>query len=325
MSTLIQLLDRPIAYQPAFAQIRVGKVKAGPAAAVLLSQFVYWHNRMDGDWMYKTRENIRKETGLSRDEQETSRKRLVALGVLEEQLRGVPATVHYRINSERLEELLLFSASAESQLAATPPTRRREPRQLDGGNSTNKMAGTQPTSWGESCQQAGGDPANFHTGDYTETTQEITQNSSSENSNESSDTKKLSGNDALARKGKWGTPEDQQCAEWIFGRIKRLYEQAAETDGEVTRPKDPNWTVWANEIRLMRTIDARTHRQICDMFKRVQGDPFWCRNILSPGKLREKWDELILRLGPGNGSQSSQRDVNTISEPDNTIPEGFRG
>lgn len=122
-------------------------------------------------------------------------------------------------------------------------------------------------------------------------------------------------------KGKWGTPEDLQCAEWIFNRIKKLYEKAAETDGEVTRPKDPNWNAWANEIRLMRTIDGRTHRQICDLFKRVQRDPFWCRNILSPSKLREKWDELIIRLGAGGLS----RDVNAISEPDNTIPEGFRG
>ncbi|EGX6617201.1 GntR family transcriptional regulator [Salmonella enterica] len=119
---------------------------------------------------------------------------------------------------------------------------------------------------------------------------------------------------------KWGTPEDHRCAEWIFSRIKRLYEQAAESDGEITRPKDPNWTAWANEIRLMRTIDGRTHRQICDLFGRVQRDPFWCRNVLSPAKLREKWDDLVIRLGA-----SSQRDVNAVSEPDTTIPEGFRG
>jgi hypothetical protein len=63
---------------------------------------VYWHNRMDGGWMYKTQANITSETALTRDEQETARKRLIALGVLEEELRGVPATMHYRINAERL-------------------------------------------------------------------------------------------------------------------------------------------------------------------------------------------------------------------------------
>ncbi|WP_172741369.1 hypothetical protein [Citrobacter youngae] len=175
MSSLIKLLDRPVAYQPAFAQLRAGKVKSGPSAAVLLSQFVYWHNRMGGEWMYKTREDIKKETGLSRDEQETARKRLVALGVLQEELRGVPATVHYKINTGRLEVLLLAPDQAESQMGATPPTRKRQSRQLDGGNTPNKMAVTPPTSRGEYRQQDGGDPANFPTGDYTESTQEITQ------------------------------------------------------------------------------------------------------------------------------------------------------
>lgn len=164
-----------------------------------------------------------------------------------------------------------------------------------------------------------------HTETTTETTTDIKQISSSENSDEFPDVENLGQSEAPPRKGKWGTSEDLQCAEWIFTRIKRLYEKAAETDGELARPKDPNWNVWSNEIRLMRTIDGRTHRQICDMFKRVQGDPFWCRNILSPAKLREKWDELILRLGPGAGYPRPQRDINTVSEPDNTIPEGFRG
>ncbi|OAT26701.1 replication protein O [Buttiauxella ferragutiae ATCC 51602] len=175
MSALIKLLDRPVAYQPAFAQLSAGKVRLGPTAAVLLSQFVYWHNRMDGGWMYKTRTDIKKETGLSRDEQETARKRLIAIGVLEEDLRGVPATLHYKINSERLEELLLSPGCNESQLGATPPTRRRQPRQLDGDIPANKMVETPPTRKLEPCQQVGGDPANFPTGDYTESTQETTQ------------------------------------------------------------------------------------------------------------------------------------------------------
>ena len=175
MGSLIKLLDRPIAYQPSFAQLRVGKVKAGPVGALLLSQFVYWHNRMDGRWFYKTRQEITRETGLSRDEQETGRKRLVAVGVLEEQLRGAPATMHYRVNADRLEALLLALAHEESQLVETPPTRLRKPRQLDGGNAPNQLVETPPTSLRQCTQQAGGDPANSLTGDYTENTQEITQ------------------------------------------------------------------------------------------------------------------------------------------------------
>lgn len=81
-------------------------------------------------------------------------------------------------------------------------------------------------------------------------------------------------------------------------KIIALYEQAAECDGEVVRPKEPNWTARANEIRLMCVQDGRTHKQICEMYSRVSRDPFWCRNVLSPSKLREKWDELSLRLSP---------------------------
>ncbi len=94
------------------------------------------------------------------------------------------------------------------------------------------------------------------------------------------------------KKRQWGTQDDLTCAQWLWKKIIALYEQAAECDGEVVRPKEPNWTARANEIRLMCVQDGRTHKQICEMYSRVSRDPFWCRNVLSPSKLREKWDEL---------------------------------
>ncbi|ADO09138.1 Replication protein 15 [Pantoea vagans C9-1] len=121
------------------------------------------------------------------------------------------------------------------------------------------------------------------------------------------------------KKRHWGSHEDLKCAEWIWGQVTRLYEQAAETDGELAKPKEPNWAAWANDVRLMCSQDQRTHYQICKMFRRVQSDPFWCRNILSPSKLREKWDELVLRLGP------VQRSITDISPVDYATPAGFRG
>ena len=124
-----------------------------------------------------------------------------------------------------------------------------------------------------------------------------------------------------AKKRQWGSQEDLTCAQWIWGRIVSLYEQAASDDGEITRPKEPNWTAWANDVRTMRMLDGRTHRQICEMFSRVQRDPFWVKNVMSPSKLREKWDELVIRLG----RSPVQRCVNLISEPDTEIPPGFRG
>ncbi|EPS5311310.1 helix-turn-helix domain-containing protein, partial [Escherichia coli] len=110
------------------------------------------------------------------------------------------------------------------------------------------------------------------------------------------------------KKRQWGTQDDLTCAQWLWKKIIALYEQAAECDGEVVRPKEPNWTAWANEIRLMCVQDGRTHKQICEMYSRVSRDPFWCRNVLSPSKLREKWDELSLRLSPSVSTHTEKRE-----------------
>ena len=127
--------------------------------------------------------------------------------------------------------------------------------------------------------------------------------------------------------GVFGAMEDGEARR---ERLIALYEHAAECDGEVVRPKEPNWTAWANEIRLMCVQDGRTHKQICEMYSRVSRDPFWCRNVLSPSKLREKWDELSLRLSPSVSTHTEKReDPYFKASYDNVdysqIPAGFRG
>ena len=95
------------------------------------------------------------------------------------------------------------------------------------------------------------------------------------------------GEEPLAKPGKrmHSTEEDRECAEWIYKKcILRVNPTA----------RKPPENTWANDIRLMREIDERTHKQICELFLWVIADPFWCTNILSPGKLREQWDRLIL-------------------------------
>ncbi|MGQ5911896.1 helix-turn-helix domain-containing protein [Serratia sp. IR-2025] len=121
-----------------------------------------------------------------------------------------------------------------------------------------------------------------------------------------------------AKKKIWGSAEDLKCAEWIRSRIVKLYEQAAESDGEVARPKEPNWTDWANEIRLMCSQDGRTHKQICELFAKANRDPFWCKNILSPSKLREKWDDLTLKLSVNPASPAGGH-WNTAEAWENTL------
>lgn len=87
------------------------------------------------------------------------------------------------------------------------------------------------------------------------------------------------------RKQRRSTPEDETCARWLYGRI------LAGSPGH----KQPNFDTWADEVRLMRERDGRTHREICELFGWAQDDGFWHANILSPGKLREKWDQLSIK------------------------------
>lgn len=82
---ILQLLDRPVAFQRSF--VRLG---AGVTGALLLSQLVYWANRTNDEdgWVYKTQEDWESETGLTRYEQEGARKKLRSLGLLIELKRG---------------------------------------------------------------------------------------------------------------------------------------------------------------------------------------------------------------------------------------------
>ena len=52
----------------------------------------------------------------------------------------------------------------------------------------------------------------------------------------------------------------------------------------------------------MRERDGRTHEGIRDLFRWANADSFWKTNILSPGKLRKKFDDLLLKQQfNGNG------------------------
>ena len=75
------------------------------------------------------------------------------------------------------------------------------------------------------------------------------------------------------------------AAEWILGLIRKLNPSF----------KEPKIESWANDIRLMRERDNRTHKDICELFKWANQDRFWSVNILSPATLRAKWDQLSMK------------------------------
>jgi hypothetical protein len=91
------------AYEPAFIQA------FGPGPGVLMSQLFFWTgNGMDpAGWIYKTEREWKWETGLSRDQQREARKILKAKDVLQEDKKGVPCKLYFRIKLERLAEAML--------------------------------------------------------------------------------------------------------------------------------------------------------------------------------------------------------------------------
>lgn len=130
-------------------------------------------------------------------------------------------------------------------------------------------------------------------------------NSTSENSDESSDKpgKKppvMKPEAAIQSGTKWGNSEDLRCAEWLFTMVQSISPSA----------KKPNYAAWANDIRLMRERDDRTHYEIAALFKWACNDKFWKGNVLCPATLRDKWTQLdIKRNKQQTGEESGKPDL----------------
>ena len=60
--------------------------------------------------------------------------------------------------------------------------------------------------------------------------------------------------------------------------------------------KKPNLQTWAKHIDLMIRVDKRNTRDISTVIKWSQQDTFWKTNILSTTKLREKYDQLTVKM-----------------------------
>lgn len=87
------------------------------------------------------------------------------------------------------------------------------------------------------------------------------------------------------------TDEDKQTAEYIWQLVQRM----------APEHKAPSLEAWANDVRLMRERDGRTHEAIRNLFAKANADSFWRVNVRCPAKLREHWDTLQLKQALGNG------------------------
>ena len=149
---VLDVLDRPIAFHRCFVDL-TGSI----TAALFLSQAVYWHGRVSADrggWWFKSRHDWNRETGLSRYEQESARKTLCKLEILQEARRGIPATLWFRVNEallcqrlkSQLAQMKNHGDTTTNQSAIISPSRWRDNHQLDGDISTAQLAVSPPTN-----------------------------------------------------------------------------------------------------------------------------------------------------------------------------------
>ena len=134
---------------------RVARVVGGLRPGMFLCQILYWTGGKDGKrrghdpdgWVYKSRSEIREETSMTRDEQETARRKLRALGILEEKKAPHPHTfrevLYFRVDMGKLHEV--YEAFwAEQDEEAELSFCRQETSLPGGGKPTTKAAENLP-------------------------------------------------------------------------------------------------------------------------------------------------------------------------------------
>ena len=83
--------------------------------------------------------------------------------------------------------------------------------------------------------------------------------------------------------------------------------------------KEAQLQQWAGVIDLMLRIDGRSPERIRALIDAIMTNPriaFWRGVILSPGKLREKFDQIEIQLRERGGYRNSQPSAPPPSSPD---------
>lgn len=140
-----------IPYRPEFHAItdKDGR-PIGENAALFLSDVFHWSDKGDDldDWVYKSQQDMERETGLTRSKQDTARHKLVEIGVLEEERRGVKGILHYRLNMDRLANLLDVYAQQFAENQQTGLLEKQIAEKADCGNSAIQIVENQQTGEG---------------------------------------------------------------------------------------------------------------------------------------------------------------------------------
>jgi hypothetical protein len=132
------LPNRVVGYSPDLARM-VG----GATTGLFLSQLLFLSDKganPDG-WVYKSEQEMGKETGLTKREQQTARRKLLSLGVITIMRGGFRNTYHFKVIWEKLYQVI-----AGIQQPQNVPTEKVQPLQNRATQSEQNVS-TKPPQW----------------------------------------------------------------------------------------------------------------------------------------------------------------------------------
>src|ERR671915_1535651 len=97
------LPNRVVGYSPDLA-----KIVGGATTGLFLSQILFLSDKGANPegWIYKSEAEMGQETGLSKREQQTARRKLLSLGVIAIMRGGWKNTYHFKVTWEKLYQLV---------------------------------------------------------------------------------------------------------------------------------------------------------------------------------------------------------------------------
>ena len=152
-SELLRIIGKPIAYYPQLA-----KPLGGVNASLLFGHFFYWNDKGRSELgVYRTADEIEVETGLSRDEQRTARRKLRERGVLIETEKRIEHRIYYKLDLDRFDEIISQSGSGDFPIA-------------DSDIPNPEVGNSQSGSWDFPIDEVGNSQSYIRTEDYQKTT-----------------------------------------------------------------------------------------------------------------------------------------------------------
>jgi hypothetical protein len=132
------LPNRVVGYSPDLARIA-----GGATIGLFLSQLLFLSDKGANPegWVYKSEQEMGKETGLTKREQQTARRKLLALGVIAIMRGGWKNTYHFKVIWEKLYQVI-----TGSQRPQTVATEKSEPLQNVSTEPVQNVS-TTPAQW----------------------------------------------------------------------------------------------------------------------------------------------------------------------------------